>query len=339
MIDWLKVRLLSAPPIAAGRVVSIDADGAIEWQSERRVCVEGSYSSKVQVRNAYPSGLEFDGNPAKFLQGHNVFGSEDLHALVVAFVTRVAAVLGVDLGCAALSDLARGVVVVARVDIARGFKCGSRKLAHQAVAVLRDRATIKYRGAPSNSYRDQTVYFAQNSRRSSVKAYAKGAELELPRSRLHEDLPFRDHILAEADDVLRIELTLRSMELKRLGLDLAANWSTLGITPADLLGRELAKLSISDLTMRNDQVAELPARLQVVHQLWKDGHDVRQIVSRASYFRYRSELRKHGIDIAVTPPRREQGEVFRLSLVLTATEAPVPAWAVGTPAYFEPKAA
>lgn len=91
MIDWLSfdVRGVLHRPISGGALVAFDAtSGDVEWQATRRKSVAGSASSTVQIvsrgigQDELASSLHFSGNPSKFLQGHNLYGSDDLPGLV-----------------------------------------------------------------------------------------------------------------------------------------------------------------------------------------------------------------------------------------------------------------
>lgn len=91
MIDWITfdVRGVLHRPISGGALVAFDdATGDVEWKTVRRKSVEGSASSTVQIRSGdvdqsgLASSLHFSGNPSKFLQGHNLYGSDDLPGLV-----------------------------------------------------------------------------------------------------------------------------------------------------------------------------------------------------------------------------------------------------------------
>lgn len=84
MIDWFTGILpCTHRPLPAGSVVSVDADGAVEWETVKRLTVRGSHESTMNVRSVGSDGegrathLYIDGNPSKFLQGHSVIGSDD----------------------------------------------------------------------------------------------------------------------------------------------------------------------------------------------------------------------------------------------------------------------
>ena len=97
MIDYITVTFDHPHlPIPAGRVIAIDHDGVEEWMSVRAMQIPGSYESKMLVRSqggvdekGQAEQLFISGNPAKFMQGHNVFGNDDLPTLMTAAVDRI----------------------------------------------------------------------------------------------------------------------------------------------------------------------------------------------------------------------------------------------------------
>ena len=75
MIDWAAGWFptnYDASKLNSGLIASISSDGEIEWVSNKKTVVEGSYSAKFTIK-AHTHGLiYFSGNPSKFLQGHNL---------------------------------------------------------------------------------------------------------------------------------------------------------------------------------------------------------------------------------------------------------------------------
>ena len=56
MIDWFTGILPCIHrPLPAGSVVSVDADGAVEWETVKRLTVRGSYESTMKVRSGNTS--------------------------------------------------------------------------------------------------------------------------------------------------------------------------------------------------------------------------------------------------------------------------------------------
>ena len=84
MIDWVTARLpcTNTGLICDGQVVKIGADGEIEWTTQTRLSVTGSHDSSISIRSLTENTIEILGNPAKWLQGHNLFGSNDLRLLM-----------------------------------------------------------------------------------------------------------------------------------------------------------------------------------------------------------------------------------------------------------------
>jgi len=86
-----------------------------------------------------------------------------------------------------------------------------------------------------------------------------------------------------------------------------------------------------------DTLDELPGRLIAVYKLWKDGEDLRALYPKASFYRYRAELMKHGIDINVRQPAKPENVIPLVRVLRPEAISQVPDWAVGTELYSDPK--
>jgi II/X family phage/plasmid replication protein len=281
--------------------------------------------------------LQVSGNPAKFLQGHNVFGSDDLVGLARCMLERVADFLSLEPSPCNRSAWAHGSYELTRVDVTESYALADRHQVRTAIKALDQHSHLAHRGRGQLT-KEGTVYWGKNSRRWALKAYCKGDELEAAGHKLPVGLSDLPALSRYANNLLRVELTLRGMELKSMEGDLhrAANWCE--TTASELHRAYVARLHIAESAMLAPHTIEnLAPRLRSAYQLWKDGHDLRALYSRRSWYRYRVELLVHGIDIALQQPReRDDSKVVPLRLVLHARPVGVPAWAVGTPLYFEP---
>ena len=88
MIDWVSAILPckhDPSKLISGLVMSFDALGEQEWVVNKKLTVEGSYSSKIQISSVSDNQIYISGNPTKFLQGHNLFGTNDLVGLMGKF--------------------------------------------------------------------------------------------------------------------------------------------------------------------------------------------------------------------------------------------------------------
>jgi|HigsolmetaGSP11D_1036233.scaffolds.fasta_scaffold10507_2 II/X family phage/plasmid replication protein len=341
MIDWVKARLpcYHAEPINGGRIMRVNPDGSIEWQTETRLAVRGSFDAALHVKThaVAPDGsgviLEIDGNPVKWLQGHNLWGTDDLIGLVCETMERLVPLLGLEPSDSDRKAWESGVFELQRVDVTDSYELRNRADCLAWIRSAEHSAHMRHRGKGQIT-KGNTLYFGKHSRRWSLKVYSKGQEIVAPGHELPEGIA-TPAVLAWADNKLRFEAVLRKMWLTDRGLDVAANWGD--NTPAELLTELLQGLHMSDThTLPADVLEGLPPRLVAAYHLWREGHDLRAMFPHRTFYRYRSQLLPHGVDIAIKQPR-EKSNVVPLVRVLEAKPATIPDWARGTPLYFEPR--
>jgi len=304
VIDWVKANLPLSEPLDLphGRIVRISPDGEIEWDLKAWLEVPSS-SGDTRIRLRVSGDLlEVSGNPSKWLQGHNLWGSDDLVNLTV------------DMTLAALEALS---VRPNPADEA-GWRTGGFgvKLAHVAVMfdLGSDDAVVEYlrwlEGAPASNRRvhglrkGSTVSWTTRALR--MKAYHKLQELLDTKQLANHDL--RDELLAWASGKLRWEVELRSRELRRLKLDLGVLWKGLDATSVALAYAKLVEMP----TRQNPRMAHLdvPQHLRGTLFLWAQGVDLRVALSRRTYYRHRKELLAYGVDIARPPTNEERMRPF-----------------------------
>lgn len=322
-----------APHLDADRVLIISPDGEIKWEKQRAMELRGSFDSAMHVSRCPVTGqLVIDGNPVKFFQGHNVFGTDDIHALVHATVRNVVQLLGLEVTDEFQAAIDQELIEIARVDVTRMYSFGSMAHATAAVRAIGEHATMKHRGR--GVMKEGTVYFGKNSRRSALKVYAKG--VELLEHKLPDGLPLADEVQSFAADKLRVEVVLRGMELKSRGLDMLAKWSD---ETGDTLHREfIGKMTVPDnIELPPAKLEGLSPRLQLAYAAWLRGDDLRVTLPRRTFYRYRADLLKLGVDILTLRPAEAKSNVLPLVRILHGHPADVPQWAKGTPVYFEPR--
>ena len=141
MIDWLS---FVAPcghlhalggPFYAGNVMSFVPDVTrtegykVEFDVLKRKSFEGSYSSTITVKSQLDengrSCIFISGNPAKWFQGHNIFGSDDLHGLVIEMLHRVCKIAGHVPSPNDVLAWQQGVYKLVRVDVTQSFDLGN----------------------------------------------------------------------------------------------------------------------------------------------------------------------------------------------------------------------
>lgn len=337
------VPLRHPEPLNAGHVVSIKPDGELEWQTAKRVKLKGSHEAGLTIKTASHTAdpcthLVIDGNPVKFFQGHNVWGTDDLSGLAVATCHAVAELLGLEIHPDDAAAWKAGDIGLTRVDVNESFHLNNRA---EVLAFLRSAeqtAHLAFRGR-GTLRGGSTLYFGQFSRRKTLKLYAKGPEIER-RGYRQEIILALPSAKAWADRTLRAELSIKSMELRRLGLDRVSSWFTDDQLPSEvtaaLLRKEFGGMTMTSTANLAPEIMEtLRPGLRAAVVAWEAGADLRMIYSKSGFYKFRAELLPHGIDIATKMPR-EVSNVVPLYRVLEAKPAQVPDWAEGTPLYFEP---
>lgn len=355
MIDWLSftVPIIHSQPINDGNVLSVTPEGDISWKIDKKMLVEGSHGSSFQVRSEqqtffdgehYSSAytiIRFDGNPIKFMQGHNVFGSSDIQGLLYSCVYRILSLSSpilleevnsrLHLYCH-LADLTR-------VDITGMYDLGTDDRVLNWLRSAADSAHLRHRGR--GQFAGDTLYWGKNSRRWSLKFYPKNQELKAhkPRKGIVDHPQYLRSIQEYASGTLRVELVLRGMELRERGLDSVQCWHD--NTPADTFMDYLSGLEFSQNMKVSSgiNIEGLEPRLVGPLHMWQSGLDLRSYFSKSSFYRYRSDLKKAiGIDISLPPPIIESNNIIPLFVPLEAKPKPIPNWAYGTDLLFEPPA-
>lgn len=335
MIDWLKIRL---PVDVSGCFPSeteiiLEPDGEVRRERRTGQSVVGSFDGRIRATECEFTGrLILDGNPSKFFQGHNVFGSDDIFLLAHAMVWRALPQLGLRVYSAGFqSELSCMDVEVMRVDITESYDAGSLANAKSFVRALAESATLTHRGRGALS--EGTVYFGKHSRRWALKAYAKGAEIVSKSGKLGNRFPDAERMIQFAQPLLRIELVLRLWELQKRGLDRLSAWRSVDVTA---LGAEYRSgLMISEnRSMSESELEAIPNRLRVLYSSWKSGEDLRKLLSNGAFYRNRAALLKYGIDIAIVQPKAFPN-VVPLVRIIEAKAVGVPEWARGTALLFD----
>jgi II/X family phage/plasmid replication protein len=349
MIDWIKavIPLQHCDALDNGKVMSISRDGNVDWQTYKRFPVRGSFESTLHIQSDYRtfdsetgafSHIVFDGNPVKFFQGHNLWGTDNLVGLMVETILKVADILDLKISSEDWSLIKSGNYQLTRVDSTMMIDLGNQSDVQAFLYSAERTAHMRYKGQAIST--KGTLYWGKNSRRESLKMYSKANEVRATGHKLPDELPDLPKIFSWVDGKLRIEACTRSMGLKQRGLQLACEWNE--NTPMEILNNLLKGLNMSEQhTLSADTLDGLKPRLVGVYHLWKEGHDLRKIYPISTFKRYRKQLQDAvGIDIAVKQGDRSEPNpnIIEFRRVLRPERcAQIPDWAVGTSLYFEPR--
>ena len=308
----------------AGGVVSFDALYNKEWNVVKKLSVEGSYSSKIQLLSTGNNEIYFTGNPVKFLQGHNLFGTNDLKELLNKFFKKLMTYpeLGLNPTDHQLDMIEAGIYKLTRVDVNETWHLKDGKDVLAWIRAIGETAYMKHRGR--GMFDKDTLYFGKNSRRWALKCYFKGLEILKKGHQLPGELQCPE-MMEYANKALRIEGVIRQLELKRRDLEMPFFWRE--NTATMLLYEFINTLELSDKFMLEDAVLNtLPIRLRLVYQAWLNHDDLKHIMSSSAFYRWRKQLLAYGIDIATASPK-EKNNVIPLMRVLEAEPVGIPSWA------------
>lgn len=327
MIDWVSAIITcnhDPSKLISGLVMSFDAQGNNEWTVNKTLSVEGSYSSKIQLKSISNNQIYISGNPTKFLQGHNLFGTNDLRYLMNKFFDKLLShdELGLCPDPFQYSDIKDGNYELTRVDVNETWHLKNQKDVLAWIRAVGETAYLKHRGA--GQFSGDTAYFGKNSRRWALKCYSKGLEILARGHKLPDELAIPE-MMEYAQKALRIEGVTRQLELKRRSLHLASNWDI--DTAEELLLEYISKLEMSDVYMLKDEVLDsLPPRLRLTYQSWLNGDDLKHILPNGTFYRSKKALQAYGIDISTKSPK-EKTNVIPLIRVLEAKPVGIPDWA------------
>lgn len=348
MIDWLT---FVAPcehrePIHGGQVMSLLPNGEVEWLTSKRREVRGSFESALHLRTATHVGercsyIEISGNPVKFFQGHNLWGSDDVPALINATLQHLRTVeaLGLTPSETDLLMWRAGAVRLSRVDVTDSLHLATRNDVLAWLRAAEQTAHLSHRGR-GQLVKGSTLYFGKHSRRWSLKLYSKGQEIEA-KGHGQEAIMQLPHARAWADRTLRAELVMRGMELRRRGLSVVSDWHRFDGVDCSEVTAQLLRPVLGAMTMTTtstlpaDVLDAMRPQLRMAFHAWKAGVDLRHTLPRSTFYKCRSELLPHGIDIA-TLQSADGTNVVPLVRVLEAVPVGVPDWAHGTALFYEP---
>ena len=338
MIDYISILIkLPHQPLPAGKVLSLDADGEQEWCSPKSFQFSGSHESKMSFRSqGYIDGkgrateLFVTGNPSKFLQGHNVFGHDNLHDLMMGVFRKINDETGFYFDLIPLLGALHSAVV-SRIDYTRSIQFENRRQAETYISQLSLRAHHRSGGSV---LRGHSLYFNQSSRRWSIVVYAKGQELD--KHRLHPDFKHRNFIYEQADNLVRVELRLKTLELK--DCDCRKLYQ---LTPEKLTALYQERLE----RIQMNTIAELPTEtistmkpcFRSTYLMWKEGVNVQAMMKSPTFYRHASALRKLGVDISVPYSGKTTAKIIPLTTAIEGKPYQTPDFAYEQDLVFKPQ--
>ena len=329
MIDWVTARLPCRNSLQTGGIIKHDKDGNIEWVSQSWLPVQGSYDSNIVVKPVTENTIQISGNPTKWLQGHNLFGTNDLQWLMSTFFSSLHEVLcddGLMPTTADLYNIENGKYTVSRVDVNETWHLKDQSEVKSWIRSAGDKISLARRGR--GVFSGETLYWGKLKKDNFwfLKCYSKGDEINGKKSNYPDELRTPE-MLDYADKALRIEMTIASKALREWQINMPCNWDI--NTGKLLLLNHLKDLEMSSNFLLNDDILDsLPRKLRAYYKLWLHGEDLRLELSKPTFYRIRKQLKQYDIDIAmVRDVDKPADNVVPLIKVLEAQPVGIPTWA------------
>lgn len=330
MIDWVTAIIpFVHEPLNSGSVLKILPSGEVEWESPCRLSVRGSHERDIAVRSQGGDGsglateLVIDGNPSKYLQGHNVFGSDDLRSLVFDTLLSISSLIDLPIPELVLKAVRAGQYRLTRVDINYMFELPTMGDVKSWIRAAEFKSKTRH-GRPSS--KAGSLYWGKSSRRWSLKAYSKGEELKAGKSHAIPDHLSGAPLQEFAQNKLRLELTLRAKELEKIELIEAQRWQR--NSPFRLFSEYAKRIEMNEqIALTTKVLHDLPRYLQGTYVLWQTGQNPRELLSKNTFYKHRRALLEHGIDINLSVEKVDRSNVVPLIRVLEAVPVGVPNWA------------
>lgn len=328
MIDWVTMKIPCDHDgnICSGVVAKVNREGNTEWMSMTWLPITGSYDSTIMIRSVSESTLEISGNPAKWLQGHNLFGTDDLVSLVWAFFCKLVKVPELNLKPTMhqLRCIKEGNYTVSRVDINRTYLLDKPDDVKTVIRTLGDTARMKHRGA--GQFKGDTLYWGKGSKRWFLKCYDKGDEINSKKSNYPEELRI-PQMLDIASRSLRFEETLKSNYLRETGLYMAFNW--IDGTVKLLLDNAIGKLEMSTkFKLTDSEIQNLKPSERTAYYAWLGGADMKAVLPKTTFYRHRKTLMEFGVDIGIAyDANKVDDKIISLMDILQREPMSIPDWA------------
>lgn len=348
MVDFItcEIPCRLPAPITGDIVLRHTREGELVWQTFTRRKMAGSFDSSLHVRAVDPTKLEISGNPAKFLQGHNLWGPSDLRSMLERCLQRMQPVLWPE----GMPPIFLSEAVLSRIDLTASLVVGSPQDAKMFLRAHHETANRPYvgRGVFKGTDGSTLVYGDATGKRAKawqITLYLKGVEVAQPGHSLPAPMLEDARLIEWVNRVIRVELRLRRTELQRLvngrGKPMIEKGERLVMPQMELIDwdeidtaevwREYyGKIEMTGEIVEPEQmpvggVGEPKPRHVAAFYAWKSGLDLREHYKKSQFYALRRECRDFfEIDISMPPPKLN---VVPLRRIIEAHPAHRPPWA------------
>lgn len=357
MIDWVSFSVdYEGPELNGGYVVSLSPDGEIDYEIHKRLECEGSFDHKISARSLANS-LYVSGNPSKFLQGHNLFGTWDIHYLCLHTVLKIFENLEIK-SPITIKNLKNLDYKFTRIDITESFSLGSRLKAKDWIFACKSYLSSTHQ---ETSFDSGTCYIGKHSKRLTTKLYYKGDEF-IKHPCFVEDENKYEILKTWSLDKIRIEFTLRGKWLedyyydenrqeyvkiptidknsfvsatdinsffkkKYFSLNFARNLNSFVLQGTYKMMLEKKVKLPKEACRVSVKLEDVPRAARGTFMMYQQGIDVKNYLPKATFYRHKKIIFDElGIDIKQPSDATRTSHVVPLIRAIEAVPAGVPLW-------------
>lgn len=297
----------------------------------------------IQVVSIDKDHIRIIGNPAKFIQGQNVFGTDNLNTLTSKVARLIAKELGVTPTRENKQSWRKGDFDVHRIDITNNFEFPSQasvcEWMDKAFMVVQSGKQAINADRSSSSAHVETIYVGKNSFFISLKFYNKYREMVAKSdktSKFGQPSPMILQLLDEAKPLLRCEIRLHKRYLNRYGLTRASSLTPEVIREHFFIKLDRTSLGISEI-LPVQAIEELTKNERLAYECWVRGGEVQKLVSKSTFERLRNRVLELESGLDIRYPFVEQVRGKPLKSYLDPSRIPaLPAFLIDTSWYYDP---
>jgi len=308
MIDWLTATIQTPPPLKhiynSGFKRIVDHNGEVLRDEQSPLDVrqdDPSHSRNFRVSTPREDILRISGNPSKLLQGHNLFGCDDVNGYYLESGVFIRDSVGMFPDPQTYNSLMFSKPRYSRLDITRSYRFSDPAMV--PVFIREVVGSARSRSGRATLHGSETAYFNKGSRRWSLKVYDKRQELlKRVSSKFCMDEKTSD-LFDWAKGIVRFELVLRGQELDPIN-----QMFSIGIKPdfeqlfQDYYNRIQFNENLAMKKIDSFMGLDIKPQHKAIIALWRQGADLRTIYSKSAFYRYRRAiLTSTGLDIASSP--------------------------------------
>jgi hypothetical protein len=322
-IDWMSLWQVhpNHTPINSGSIITSDGSGRTLFAHTRTSRIQGSHSTSCSVKSD-GSIVVASGNFGRLNRQDNLFNFSPLQfiecsnrALEFASLPRFSFRNYRDKAIGMSSPRSVGFnrtdfdetrassefLHLSRIDLTKNYSCGSVGIARSVIRAISGKSITRVKKGVGG---DVSVWWSNT--RYMLKVYIKSLEMES-----HGCTSGLAYEYARDNGIIRLELELKRRELSDLGwsnFEEFLNAWDMG-TVHKLFSDYEKVLNVNSVSNDSEFIDSLPVRLRVPAAAFLSGRDVRSLMTKPTFYRYRKALLDYGIDISDERPAQIQTKI------------------------------